>query len=133
MLHWRVGVALIHWTLWTDQWLVTSTGSWRTRRETEIAGVVMTEREKVVVVGTRTVSLLALHSLVYHLHCQQTDPSLVVVVILEVPWDKDGCVWEESTWKLEDLHVYWEEEEDGGHQDLSLEDILLARSTGVHY
>ena len=77
MLHWRVGVALIHWTLWTDQWRVTSTGSWRTRRETEIAGVVMTGMEMVVVWGMLTVSLLALHSLVYHLHCQQTDPATI--------------------------------------------------------
>ena len=82
MLHWRGGGALIHLTLWTDQWLVTSTGSWRTRRETEIAGVVMTEREKVVVVGTLTVSLLALHSLVYHLHCQQTDPATINIIMM---------------------------------------------------
>lgn len=127
-------MALIHSTLATDQWLVTSTGNLTTRRVTEIAGVSMTEMETVEVSETRTVSLLAPHSLVCHPRCSQTGPFLeVVAVILEVPLDTDGCVWGESMWRLEDLHVCWEEEEDDDHQDPSLEDTLLGQSKGVHY
>ena len=65
-LHSLVAVAWEHPRV-ADQWLGSWTGSWRSQLVMDSAWVWV--REMVLVVVILTVSLLALHSQVYHLHC----------------------------------------------------------------